>query len=116
MIEDYEHPGQYKGLIQALRKHNVEVRLMASDRLFGSLVELQQYDSIILADVPREHFTDAQILMLARNTQQMGAGLVMLAGRTASAPAAGPTPTWNRPCRSISTTRPRKWSPAARWQ
>ncbi len=73
LIEDYEHQGQYKAFLQALRKHNVEVRLIESNQLFGSLVELQQYDSVILANVPREHFTDAQILMLARNTQQMGA-------------------------------------------
>ncbi len=35
---------------------------------------------MVLANVPREHFSDEQIEMLVRNTQQMGAGLVMLGG------------------------------------
>ena len=34
----------------------------------------------MLANVPREQFSDGQIQMLVRNTQQMGAGLVMLGG------------------------------------
>ena len=51
-----------------------------SDQLFNSLAELQPFDTVFLADVPREDFSDAQIKMLVRNTQQMGSGLVMLGG------------------------------------
>ena len=79
-IEDYEHRGQYELMIQRLRKQNLEVSLRSSDQLFSSLAELQPFDTVVLANVPREHFTEAQIEMLARNTQQMGAGLVMLGG------------------------------------
>ena len=57
----------------------------ASDAPFDSLADLQPFDAVVLANVPRStnenvHFTDDQIDMLVRNTQQMGAGLVMLGG------------------------------------
>ncbi len=48
--------------------------------MFASLAELQPFDTVILANVPREDFSEAQIKMLVRNTQQMGSGLVMLGG------------------------------------
>ena len=51
-----------------------------SDQLFASLAELQPFDAVLLGDVPREDFSEEQIKMLARNTQQMGSGLVMLGG------------------------------------
>jgi hypothetical protein len=35
---------------------------------------------VVLANVPREHFSDQQIKMLVSNTQHMGCGLVMLGG------------------------------------
>ena len=63
--------------------------MISSNQLFTSLAELQQYDSVVLADVPRSSgedassvtsFSDQQIEMLVRNTQQMGCGLVMLGG------------------------------------
>ena len=80
LIEDYQNPGEFKRLEQALTGRKLEVTLRSSDVLFSGLAELQQYDTVLLANVPREHFTDAQIQMLVRNTQQMGAGLVMLGG------------------------------------
>jgi uncharacterized membrane protein len=80
VIEDFEHPGEHELLIQRLREANLEVSLRGSDQSFGTLADLQPYDVILLANVPREDFSDAQIEMLVRNTQQMGAGLVMLGG------------------------------------
>ncbi len=76
-------------MIQALRDNNIEVVTQASDALFGSLAELQAYDAVILAGVPRvsgesveqiSSFTDDQIEMLVSNTQQLGAGLLMIGG------------------------------------
>jgi hypothetical protein len=78
VIEDSEAKGQYDRMVEALRRHNLEVVVMPSDQLFTTLAELQQFDTVVLANVPREQFTDAQIQMLVRNTQQMGAGLVMM--------------------------------------
>jgi len=57
----------------------MEVTVQPTGRLFSDLAELQQFDTILLGDVPRERFTDEQIEMLVRNTE-MGAGLVMLGG------------------------------------
>lgn len=88
-IENFEHPGDFDFLIDRLRTNNIEVDTIASNELFSSLAELQTYDSIVLANVPRgsgddadsvASFSDAQIAMLVRNTEQMGCGLIMLGG------------------------------------
>ncbi len=89
LIEDQEHKGQHAFLIDRLRLQNIEVTVRGSDQLFTSLAELQPYDCVILADVPRSsgsdadniaNFSDEQIRMLVRNTELMGAGLIMLGG------------------------------------
>ncbi len=89
LIEDWEHRGQFDLLVDRLRGENLEVTVMPSDQLFHSLADLQRYDTVVLANVPRSsgeqvdqisHFSDEQIEMLARNTQQMGSGLIMLGG------------------------------------
>jgi uncharacterized membrane protein len=89
LIEDWENPGEFDFLVDRLRSQNIEVTMQSSDNLFTSLAELQGFDSVILANVPRSsgedagtitHFSDQQIDMLVRNTEQMGCGLVMLGG------------------------------------
>ena len=85
LIEDYEHRGEHDLLVHRLRQQGLEVAVRATDQLFTSLAELQPFDTVVLANVPRAtsedvSFSDEQIDMLVRNTQQMGAGLVMLGG------------------------------------
>lgn len=80
LIENQNQPGQHNFLVERLRRNNIEVVVRASGQAFNSLPELQQYDAVILANVPREQFTDNQVKMLVTNTQHMGAGLVMLGG------------------------------------
>lgn len=89
LIEDRNRIGDFDLMIEALRDANIEVVTQASDQLFGSLAELQAYDAVILAGVPRvsgestdqiSSFTDQQIDMLVSNTQQLGAGLLMIGG------------------------------------
>ncbi|OYP35042.1 VWA domain-containing protein [Rhodopirellula sp. MGV] len=89
LIEDSENAGDFSLLIDRLRDNNIEVVTQANDSLFGSLAELQAYDAVILAGVPRTtgssnneivSFSDEQIEMLVRNTQQLGAGLLMIGG------------------------------------
>lgn len=91
LIEDWEARGEFAFLIQRLGEMNIEVEVMPSDRLFTSLAELQGYDCVVMANVPRAsggetdnkeatNFTDDQISMLVRNTEQFGCGLVMLGG------------------------------------
>lgn len=89
LVEDWEHPGEFEHLIERLRANNVDVTVQSSDQLFTNLAELQRFDTVILANVARAsagnaqevtEFSDQQIEMLVRNTQQMGAGLIMLGG------------------------------------
>jgi uncharacterized membrane protein/Mg-chelatase subunit ChlD len=81
-----EHPdedgrrGQFAFLVDRLRRQNIQVTVRSTDEPIGSLAELQPYDAVILGNVPREAFTDAQISMLVSNTRNMGAGLIMLGG------------------------------------
>ncbi len=79
-IEDHLHRGEFDLLIDRLREQKLEVSLRPTNQLFANLAELQPYDTVILANVPREHFSADQIDMLVRNTEQMGGGLVMLGG------------------------------------
>ncbi len=87
MIEDRAREGDFDLMIDALRDGNIEVVSTYNDQLFGSIAELQAYDAVILAGVPRvsgdstdqiTSFTDEHIEMLVRNTQQLGAGLLMI--------------------------------------
>ncbi len=83
--------GEHDELVQALRSKKMQVTTLTApsigpsgvesgDQLPTDLSELQQYDAVILGDVPRDALTDAQIQMLETNTHDMGAGLVMLGG------------------------------------
>ncbi len=53
VIEDWAEPGQYDYLVDSLRKSGLQVTLQPSNQLFTSLPELQRYDSVVLAGVPR---------------------------------------------------------------
>ncbi len=97
VIEDWENrdpagEGECSELVNRLRKMNLEITVQFTDELFTSLAELQRYDTVILANVPRSsgtsadnltNFSDAQVEMLVRNTQQMGCGLIMIGGQNA---------------------------------
>ena len=89
LIENWDKPGEFDFLVDRLRNADIAVTVQPSDRLFTSLAELQRYDSVILANVPRSTGTDAenvssfsddQIRMLVRNTRELACGLIMLGG------------------------------------
>jgi uncharacterized membrane protein len=92
LIVDSDTPTEFDKLANSLGKKDIEVVKMQSNQLFSSLAELQAYDCVVLANVPRANgvlstnvedtasFTDDQIQMLVRNTEQFGAGLVMIGG------------------------------------
>ena len=89
MIVDWEHASEFDALVQRLGELNIEVDIQPSNRLFTGLAELQGYDCVVLANVPRAsggagddatNFNDEQISMLVRNTEQFGCGLVMIGG------------------------------------
>lgn len=92
LIEDWNAPGEYAALIEALRRSDIEVEVQLSDQMFTTLPELQAFDCVILAGVPRSsgntaediaNFTDEQIEMLVSNTEYVGSGLIMLGGPNA---------------------------------
>ncbi|WP_417737908.1 VWA domain-containing protein [Rosistilla oblonga] len=89
LIEPATEPGAWEEFADRLREENIEVVVEPSDATFSSLAQLQAYDSVILANVPRvggdaadslQWFNDDQIEILVRNTQQLGAGLLMIGG------------------------------------
>lgn len=86
LIENADAPGDFDYLVQRLRAKEILVDVATSAAAFDSLAELQSYDTVVLANVPRISgddasalFTDEQIDALVRNTE-MGCGLVMLGG------------------------------------
>lgn len=92
LIVDSDTPTEFDKLADSLGKKDIEVVKMLSNQLYSSLAELQAYDCVVLANVPRANgalannvedtasFTDDQISMLVRNTEQFGAGIVMIGG------------------------------------
>jgi Mg-chelatase subunit ChlD len=89
VIEDASRAGRFSELVGLLRRNEIEVTLRDTRRPYDHLADLQQFDSVILADVPRvagesadelTQFSDAQIQALVQNTEHFGAGLVVLGG------------------------------------
>ncbi len=83
--------GDHDDLVKALRSKGIGVTVMVAPRIDGSgavggdalptdLAQLQPYDTVVLADVPKDSFTDTQQKLLESNVHDMGAGLVMLGG------------------------------------
>ena len=91
LIENWETAGKghFDHLIERLSDQEINITTQTSDQLFTSLAELQRYDCVILADVPRSsgnvdvqtNFSDEQINILVRNTQKLGCGLIMIGGQ-----------------------------------
>ncbi len=89
LIESVENRGEHAHLVERLRNNNLEVTVQPDNQLFQNMAELQAFDTVILANVPRSdgddaerltHFNDDQMKLLVRNTELTGAGLVMLGG------------------------------------
>lgn len=89
LIEDGNFVGEFAQLVERLQANAIEVDRMSSNSLYTAATELMQYDSVILANVPRatadekgnaEAFSDEQIKMLVSNCENMGCGLVMIGG------------------------------------
>jgi len=73
-------PGEHDALVEALRKENIEVVRLGPDQVPNSLAELRTFDSVILANLPRENLSDRQMEMIAANTHDLGSGLIMIGG------------------------------------
>ena len=94
LVEDGFYQGEFQNLIQTLQSNSIEVDVISTKNLYTSAAELLQYDSIILANVPKasgsdepsddpaevDSFSNAQVQMLVDNCEQFGCGLVMIGG------------------------------------
>ena len=68
-------------LVEALRSENVQVDMKEVSQLGEfSLLQMMNYSTIILANVPAAVFTDRQQQELASYVKDMGSGLIMLGG------------------------------------
>jgi uncharacterized membrane protein len=88
-IENADHLDQSDHVVGRLEAQDLQIERMSTESLFTSLAQLQDYDAVVLADVPRSSIADAestasfsekQVEMLVRNTREMGCGLVMIGG------------------------------------
>ena len=84
--------GEHAELVKALTEKKINVTSLTAPRVDGSgsvdgdplptdLAQLQQYDTVILGNVPKDAFTEAQHQLLASHVHDMGGGLIMLGGR-----------------------------------
>lgn len=84
--------GEHAELVKALREKEIEVNVLLAPRIDGSggvggdplpidPAQLQPYDAVVLANVPKEAFTESQHQLLASNVHDMGIGLLMVGGR-----------------------------------
>jgi uncharacterized membrane protein/uncharacterized protein YegL len=80
---------EYENFVEILRRHGMHVDVRTDFQPFADLSELQSFDLMILADIPRvqsnvgitaERFSDRQMEMIVQNIEQFGAGLMMLGG------------------------------------
>ncbi|MBN1853722.1 MAG: VWA domain-containing protein [Pirellulales bacterium] len=87
-IVDHAEPGEFDFLIQRLKTEGIQVTVQLSNQTFSSLPELQRFDAVILANVPRASgnsaesvasFSDEQIEILVNNTR-LGCGLFVIGG------------------------------------
>lgn len=86
LLEDPSSPGRFDSLVQSLRTAGLAVDVQADFSLLGSFEAMQNYDSVVLGDVPRvtavddlPMISDQQLELLLQNTE-LGCGLVLLGG------------------------------------
>jgi uncharacterized membrane protein len=80
-IDNVEN-GRGQMLADALAKEGINVERMGVDQFPSTVIEMQNYDCVILANVPRGAggISDEQQKMLAAYVHDMGGGMVMIGG------------------------------------
>ncbi|UCG17635.1 MAG: VWA domain-containing protein [Phycisphaerales bacterium] len=71
-----------EGFVDALRSEKVDVDLrdVSGDDIVIDLLEMLNYSTIILSNVPAYNFTDEQLEMLSSYVKDLGGGLIMIGG------------------------------------
>lgn len=70
-------------LINALRQERIALTIMPAASFPQQALALQSYDAVILDDVPRDSFSDAQMKAIETAVNDEGIGLVMIGGEHA---------------------------------
>ncbi|MEZ0230393.1 MAG: VWA domain-containing protein [Planctomycetota bacterium] len=70
-------------LIEALRRERIALTIMPAASFPQSALALQTYDAVILDDVPRDSFSDAQMKAVETAVHDEGIGLCMIGGEHA---------------------------------
>lgn len=78
--DEDEYRGEHDAFAEVLRQEGMEIDIRPASQAFESLADLQAYDSIVLADVPRRQIDDERVRMIVQNTQSTGGGLLVLGG------------------------------------
>ncbi len=73
-------PDQQSALAQALRAGNMRVEARPAERLPADLLAMQNYELVVLNNVPAYELTPQQQEMLARYVSDLGGGLIMVGG------------------------------------
>ena len=75
------NPQHDRPLLDALRSEKVKVDMKTASELGEfDLLQMMNYSTIILANIPAQTFTDQQLQNLATYVKDMGSGLIMLGG------------------------------------
>lgn len=72
--------GAQRLLAERLRQENLQVTVRVPDEVEENLADLRPFDCVIVADVPAESLGEKRQELLAANTRDLGAGLVMVGG------------------------------------
>lgn len=83
--------GEHAELVRALREREIEVTVLSAPRIDETgvipgdplptdMAALQPFDTVILANVPKDSIEESLQTLLERNVHDFGAGLVMLGG------------------------------------
>ncbi len=73
-------PAVARPLARALAAQNVDADVKAPGQMPTQMAALLNYDSIVLADVPAEAFSDTQMQVVRAAVRDMGVGLTMVGG------------------------------------
>jgi uncharacterized membrane protein len=76
-----ENADEVAPFVRALKERGIPIQEVTSDQAPRDLVQMNAFDAIILANVPRMLFSEQQIADLQRYVRESGGGLVMLGGK-----------------------------------
>ncbi len=78
IVTDNDSEAEY--LVRAMNQSSIAVEVKRPSELMGGLVMLAGYDAVIMVNVPRHAFDDAQDRMFHAYVHDLGGGFVMLGG------------------------------------